>query len=345
MCLRFLPFNANSPNNAVVNGKPKRLLLPPDRNLGFTLVELLVVIAIIGILVGLLLPAVQSAREAARRLQCGNNLKQIGLALHNYESAHRRFPPGFISRVTGTWSGGGNDPIPEAGPGWSLFAMLLPYIEQGNLHQTIQFHLPIAAPENRFARSTRVKEFQCPSDTWNEPVSVWPATLGIIDLAPSSYIGCLGGGDPANAPAYSAMYEQQPFNGMFHRNVAIRHAEITDGTSNTIALGERASMFAPNGWAGVVPTAQTVFSPRMAHSRGQLVGQTVRPAITMATVHVRSGGPNAPTGSPGGFWSPHTGGALFLLMDGSTHTISTNVDMNTYRLMASRNDGQTVTLP
>ena len=316
-----------------------------NRRAGFTLIELLVVIAIIAVLISLLLPAVQSAREAARRAQCINNLKQLGLALHNYECAHRRFPPGFISRVTGSWSGGGNDPIPEAGPGWSFFAMILPHIEQGNLHQTIQFHLPIAAPENRVARSTRVKEYQCPSDTWNEPVSVWPATLGITDLAPSSYIGCLGGGDPANAPGYSAMYEQQPFNGMFHRNVAIRHADITDGTSNTIALGERASMFAPNGWAGVVPTAQTVFSPRIAQSRGQVVGQTARPAITMATVHVRTGGPNAPTGSPGGFWSPHTGGALFLLMDGSTHTISTNVDMNTYRLMAGRNDGTVVTLP
>src|SRR6056297_222569 len=103
---------------------------PSVRQRGFTLVELLVVIAIIGILVGLLLPAVQAAREAARRIQCTNNLKQIGLALHNYESAHRKFPPGFISRVTGPWPGGGNDPVPEVGPGWNLFAMILPQIEQ-----------------------------------------------------------------------------------------------------------------------------------------------------------------------------------------------------------------------
>lgn len=322
-----------------------RLAIGKSARSGFTLVELLVVIAIIGILVGLLLPAVQSAREAARRMQCSNNLKQIGLALHNYESAHRKFPPGFISRVTGTWSGVGNDPIPEAGPGWSFFALILPHIEQTNLHNTINFSLPIANPVNQVARSTRIKEYQCPSDTWNEPVVVWPTTLGIADLAPASYIGCLGGGDPANAPAYTAMYEQQPFNGMFHRNAAIRHADIIDGTSNTIAIGERASMFTPNGWAGVIPTAQTVFAPRVAQSRGQTVGQTARPAITMATVHVRTGGPNAPGGSPGGFWSPHTGGALFLLMDGSTHTISTTVDMPTFRAMAGRNDGIVVTLP
>ncbi|MFN7292463.1 MAG: DUF1559 domain-containing protein [Pirellula sp.] len=312
---------------------------------GFTLVELLVVIAIIGILVGLLLPAVQAAREAARRFQCANNIKQMGLALHNYEAAYRTYPPAFISRVTGPWPGGGNNPIPEVGPGWSFFAMILPQLEQANLHNSINFNLPIIAPVNQFARTMRVKEYQCPSDSWTDPVTVWPTTIGLTDLAHTSYVACLGGGDPANAPAYTAMYEEQPFNGMFHRNVGVRHAQITDGTSNTIGIGERASMFAPNGWAGVIPTAQTVFSPRIAASRGQVVGQTVRPAITMATVHVRTGGPNAPIGSPGGFWSPHTGGCLFLLMDGSTHTISTNVDMPTYRAMAGRNDGLVVTLP
>jgi type II secretory pathway pseudopilin PulG len=308
-------------------------------------VELLVVIVIIGVLVGLLLPAVQTAREAARRIQCSNNLKQMGLALHNYESTYRTFPPGFISRVTGTWPGGGNDPIPEAGPGWSAFAMILPNMELGTLHSSINFGLPISAPANRSARSTKVPAYQCPSDSWDEPVSVWPNALGIRDLAPSSYVGCLGGGNPANAPRYSAMYEETPFNGMFHRNQAIRHSQITDGTSNTIGFGERASMFTPNGWAGVIPNAQTVFSPRVAQSRGQTVGQTVRPAITMATLHVRTSGPNAPTGSPGGFWSPHTGGCQFLLMDGSIHTISTDVDMQVYRAMAGRNDGESITLP
>jgi hypothetical protein len=223
--------------------------------------------------------------------------------------------------------------------------MILPHLEHANLHSTIDFRLPIAAPANQAARSTRIKEYQCPSDSWSDPVRVWPNSIGINDLAHSSYIGCLGGGDPANAPRYTAMYEQQPFNGMFHRNVGVRHSDIADGTSNTIGIGERASMFAPNGWAGVIPTAQTVFSPQIAVSRGQVVGQTGRPAITMTTVHVRSGGPNAPTSSPGGFWSPHTGGCLFLLMDGSTHTIATTVDMSVYRAMAGRNDGIPVPLP
>ena len=98
-------------------------------------------------------------------------------------------------------------------------------------------------------------------------------------------------------------------------------------------------MFSPNGWAGVIPGGQTVFSDRIAGERGQAVGNTVRPAITMTTVHVRSGGPNSPTGSPGGFWSPHLGGAQFLLMDGSTHMIGTDVDMQIFRALAARNDG------
>jgi prepilin-type N-terminal cleavage/methylation domain-containing protein len=311
----------------------------------FTLVELLVVIAIIGLLVGLLLPAVQAAREAARRIQCANHLKQIGLALHNYESALKTYPPGFISRVTGPWPGGGNDPIPEMGPGWSLFGMILPYLEQTSLYNQINFHLPIAATFNQVARRTRIKEYRCPSDAWNEQVRVWPNSMGIDDLAPSSYVACLGGGDPANAPRYTAMYEEQPFNGMFHRNVAIRLGEVSDGTSNTIGIGERASMFAPNGWVGVIPNAQIVFSSQIAQSRRQLVGQTARPAIAMVTVHVRTGGPNAPTGSPGGFWSPHTGGCLFLLMDGSIHTVATAVDLTVFRAMAGRNDGIPVSLP
>jgi prepilin-type N-terminal cleavage/methylation domain-containing protein len=316
-----------------------------SRRPGFTLIELLVVIAIIAVLVALLLPAVQQAREAARRTQCRNHLKQIGLALHNYESAHCVFPPGFVSVPTGPWPGGGNDPVPEIGPGWSFFAMLLPFVEQNNLAAQTNFNLPITHPSNAIARSTQVSLYRCPSDTAPERISAYPATLGITDLAACSYIGSLGGGNPADAPGYTALYEQPLFNGMFHRNSSVRTRDITDGTSNTFGVGERQSAFAPNGWAGVIPGARTVFSQQVAARRGVAFDSSPRPAITMAVVHVRSGGPNAPTGSPGGYNAPHVGGAQFMLMDGSVRMISENVDINLFRWLAARNDGRVTDSP
>jgi len=171
---------------------------------GFTLVELLVVIAIIGILAGLLLPAIQQAREAARRMQCSSHLRQLAIALHNYELAYKTFPPGFISQVTGVWSGNSNDGIPESGPGWSSYSMILPFIEQAEIHRKIDFGRPITDPVNRDARRSKISVYRCPSDTWLIPVEVFPSTIGVNDLAANSYVSCLGGGDPANAPAYTA---------------------------------------------------------------------------------------------------------------------------------------------
>jgi prepilin-type N-terminal cleavage/methylation domain-containing protein len=309
---------------------------------GFTLVELLVVITIIGILTALVLPAIQQAREAARRMTCANNIRQIGVALQTYEGTYKTFPPGFISQTTGTWSGMGNDGIPEVGSGWSAFAMILPFLEQAALHQSIDFNKTISDPTNQRARSTRVAAYRCPSDVWTTPVAAWPKSIPVTDLAANSYVACLGGGNPSNAPGYTAMYEEQPFNGMFHRNTPVTHAAILDGTSNTIGIGERASMFSPVGWAGVIPEARTVFSPWMAGRRQQEVGATSRPPITAVTVHVRTGGPNARNGSPGGFWANHPGGCHFVLMDTSTQFISTDVDIAVFRALAGRNDGQVI---
>src|SRR5258708_16538953 len=123
---------------------------------GFTLIELLVVIAIIAVLIGLLLPAVQKVRESANRMQCLNNLRQMGVALHNYHGDHGSFPPGFISKLSNpAWSfpaGNCNAEAPDLGPGWSFFALLLPYIEQDNLYKNIRFDLPITDPANATAR-------------------------------------------------------------------------------------------------------------------------------------------------------------------------------------------------
>src|ERR1700756_4689163 len=133
-------------------------LRPGTGHQAFTLVELLVVIAIIAVLIGLLLPAVQKVREAAARTQCQNNLKQMGLALHNYHGAHESFPAGFVSKLSNpNWvmsPKNCNAEAPALGPGWSFFAALLPYLEQDNLYKTIHFDLPLTDPANDDARRT-----------------------------------------------------------------------------------------------------------------------------------------------------------------------------------------------
>lgn len=332
--------------------------LPRQRERGFTLIELLVVIAIIAILVALLLPAVQQAREAARRVSCKNNLKQIGLALHNYESTHGTFPPGFISVATSSFdpAGNSNQAVEETGPSWGMFAMILPFLEQSSLSNQIDFNLPITHAVNANARSTKIPSYLCPSDTFDGLVTVFQGNSSsqaltsnqlVNDLGPVSYVGCLAGAD-SSAPGYQGRYEEPGFNGMFHRGSRVRFRDVTDGTSNTIGIGERSGMFVNNGWAGVidgVPGALeggvTIHTDSIVQQRG-LAQPQVRPAITMVAVHVRSGGPGGPgstSGSPGGFWSPHPGGCQFLLMDGSVTMIGENIDIQIFRNLAARNDG------
>lgn len=318
-------------------------MVTPVRRNAFTLIELLVVIAIIAVLIGLLVPAVQRVREAAARTQCLNNLKQMGLALHNYHDANRKFPPGFSSQVLGPWPGGSNDPVPETGPGWSLFAHMLPYLEQDSLHRSITFSLPITHPANAPARRTFVAVYICPSDTGprlinitdsgNPPADANPPFV-ITDGAVCSYAGVLGDG----------AYEQTPFTGIFHRNSQVRFADITDGTSNTVGIGERTSQFSANSWVGVVPGQETVYSQTAREYNPSLPSLRARPAITAVLVHVRitSGAPNAFGNSPGSFASSHTGGAHFLNMDGSCRFISSSVSKPTYRALVTRNGGEVI---
>jgi dolichyl-phosphate beta-glucosyltransferase len=193
---------------------------------GFTLIELLVVIAVIGLLVGLLLPAVQSAREAARRAQCANNLRQVGLALANYETAKGCYPFGV---------GGGSPPGRE--PRWSAFSQLLPYLEQGPLFAGLNFsgppwlHDPDYSAMNRTALATRVASFLCPSDT--------DRIDSPAETAPLSYRACAGS-LPYNLSADAG----QPLgtarnNGMFWFQSAVRPAHVRDGLSQTAAFSER----------------------------------------------------------------------------------------------------------
>ncbi len=190
---------------------------------GFTLIELLVVIAIIAVLIALLLPAVQAAREAARRSQCVNNLKQIGLALHNYEGAIGSLPPGEGAAPVNNWDG------------WSAQTMLLPFVEQANLYNAINFNIALGAargwPDNTTAQRTSINSFLCPSD---------------IDRLTSAEGHNNYFGNAGSLPAVSTNQPSGLFAGMtplsdpnYYSASIVRFADITDGLSNTAAFSER----------------------------------------------------------------------------------------------------------
>ena len=255
---------------------------------GFTLVELLVVIAIIGILVGLLLPAVQAAREAARRMQCSNNLKQLALACHNYESAYKSFPMAFAPAVAPYVRNNVNNNQES----WGWGAMLLPFIEQGNLHQQLGVNdyslKALIANENpnilntiaRPLLETGVPSFQCPSDAGSNGVQVHQnrhfgggvgtriAGWGNWRPGKSNYM--------CNRGTRDQPQRVNDTHGMFMENGAKRFGEITDGTSNTFLIGERDSLIGRGGtWCGTR-------NPRGAFARGiYYITANVRPKLNI----------------------------------------------------------------
>jgi prepilin-type N-terminal cleavage/methylation domain-containing protein len=299
---------------------------------GFTLVELLVVIAIVGVLIGLLLPAVQSARGAARRMSSLNNLKQMGLAMHTYHDGKRRLPPGFTSTVTNS----STNPVAETGPGWSLFAEILPYMEESALHGRIDFSKRIfdssSPSDNQSVRESIVSAYVDPGDTSPKLIDVKDASQNVMfKAAVCSYVGCLGTG----------AYEEQPFNGVFHRNSKIRLDDIVDGMSKTIGIGERMSRHTQSSWVGVTPGQTLFYAPESPRFDPANPSSNNRPAITATLVHVRSSVPSL-QGSPGGFIGPHTAGTQFLNMDGSCRLIDASTSPEVFKALCTRNGNEVV---
>ena len=278
-----------------------------SRQPAFTLIELLVVIAIIGILIALLVPAVQKVREAAARTQCQNNLKQIGLACHNFHDGRRFLPPGYLS--ASPYFDGATD----TSPGWGWATFILPYLEQENLYRSINLALPIEHPANAAAVQQVLPLFLCPSDQTPPSAFVVPNAFGspLVWAGPSSYAASCGG-DESETDALTGA-------GVFYRNSRTRMTDVTDGLSNTIFIGERAWANANGIWAGAV-NAGVCKRGQYNPCPGNSAAFATASALVLAHAHLN----NATSDTDGGlddFSSRHIGGSLFLFGDGSVRFV------------------------
>lgn len=273
---------------------------------GFTLIELLVVIAIIGILVGLLLPAVQQAREAARRTQCKNQLRQLGLAMHNYHDVHKRLPPSMVFALDGS----------SESKWWSWNVMLLPMIDQGVIYQRLNLHVdglsPTGPSANLAIAKMRMPLFDCPSDSYP---GVYKA-VGTPALATTSYLTCRG----------SVRYPTEG-NGFFpDRNVSRQFRDITDGESNTIMLGERVvegNQQTPWWMAASGYDSHGLGDETLDSEEGLFAGKA-------GTVGVDAKH----------WWSMHPGGSHFALGDGSVRFLSYSMNQQTLRELSTCQGGE-----
>lgn len=305
--------------------RPARRPRPGEH--GFTLVELLVVITIIGVLIALLLPAVQAAREAARRMSCSNNLKQIGLGLHMYHETFEMLPAGW--RGYHPTSG---EPNWFGYPGWAWGASILPYMEQTAIHDSlIRFDLPVTAPENDLARVAKISIFRCPSDNSEDTFMLTDGGPPVgsvsfpVELATGNYIGVFGTNDfhlICNPGATD--YNGCVGNGTFTLNKQYRFADIRDGLSNTFVVGERSSKLAPSTWVGVVTGGQ--------HGVARVAGVASYPPNSE----------EAPVQYFHNFSSFHTSGTHFLTGDGSVRLISDQIETNAYHALCTRDGGEII---
>jgi prepilin-type N-terminal cleavage/methylation domain-containing protein/prepilin-type processing-associated H-X9-DG protein len=288
---------------------------------GFTLIELLVVIAIIAVLIALLLPAVQAAREAARRVQCVNNLMNIGIALQNYESSYELLPPGVVNDT------GPIQNIPKGyNAGWML--QLLPFLEQGAVARRFDDRVGVYAAENSTARGVVISIFLCPSDNGG-------SRGGANSVAMNNYAACH---NDVEAPI------DVNNKGVFFLNSHLRSEDISDGTAFTFYVGEKRLVDAALGWAsGTRDTLRNTGTP--LNKTPALAG--FFPSEEEEPVGL---GPSAPNSAPagasltgvGGFGSSHPGGANFTFGDGSVRFVKNSINAKVFRYLGNRGDGEMI---
>jgi prepilin-type N-terminal cleavage/methylation domain-containing protein/prepilin-type processing-associated H-X9-DG protein len=311
-----------------------------SRRFGFTLVELLVVIAIIAILVALLLPAVQAAREQARRSACINNLKQIALALANYADRHCTLPPGYQSVYNTLFKA-------EVGPGWGWASMILPDLEQQSLHDRIVFEAPMQGPTMATARLVPLSVFLCPSDnmplnwtatngeTWLYGGHIYSTSIPLCDVAGSNYIGVFGIAEPGVNG-----------EGVFFRGSYMPYSAITDGLVHTVLVGERSENLQQGRgmatWAGAVPGANMWSCAPNPYEpdAGTCVEED---GSGMILGHTGEGhGPGDPFGDVNQFTSRHGKGCFFAYCDGHVQYLRNEMNYNVYKALSTRNWGEII---
>jgi len=306
---------------------PAKSVLKVNRDRSaFTLVEILVVIAIIAVLIAIMLPAIQTAREAARKTHCANNLKQIGLGMHEYLMNHGEFPPGYTSKVMPDHDDGG--------PGWSWGARIMPFIEEASLHDGIDYSSSLRSTTASKVVLTSVPLFVCPSDGIFESVIDIPSkssTLVICKMAAGNYVANSGTIRPTCKLCRDA------FDGVFGRNRAIKPKELQDGLTKTLAAGERASRWSrPTIW-GVLPNSKVIDNQQQglfAAGPAFVLGTTFNKGFNIETSTEMAHGTEDTYAES--FGSDHPGGAFFLFCDAGVRFVWDDADPRIMNALSTR---------